>query len=170
MALSKKELGTGESVVIHIRPHWKALVGPFLAFVVTCLLAGVAMGFGTPKAPPEYHTWINTVIGVVALLVVLVATLAPFLRWYSTTYTVTNRRLITRRGILNQVGHDLPLIRINNVEYQRSLSDRALGCGTLVLTTAAEDPLTLPDLPDITSVHRQLAELMLTDTDPRADH
>ena len=171
MALSKRELGTGESVIIHTRTHWKALIGPFLAFVLICLLAGVAIGFGTPRTPPEYHTWVNVGIGVVALVLMLTITAKRFLRWLTTTYTLTNRRLITRRGILNQIGHDLPLIRINNVEYERSLSDRILGCGTLVLTTAADDPIVLPDLPGITNLHRQLSELMLTgDVERYADN
>ena len=56
-------------------------------------------------------------LAIVLLGLVLVVwwVLLPFLRWRTTTYTVTNHRLVTRSGIINKVGHDLPLGRINEV-------------------------------------------------------
>ena len=62
----------------------------------------------------------------------------PFLRWLTTTYTVTDRRLITRTGILSRRGHDIPLARISDVAYEHGLVDRMLGCGTLVVSDASE--------------------------------
>ncbi|MGV8850199.1 MAG: PH domain-containing protein [Propionibacteriaceae bacterium] len=160
MAFSEKLLGQGEHVVLHLRTHWKSLIGAVLVFLVLCLAAGAGVGVLVPmvaEGSRQILTWV-----IVGLAVILFAafSMLPFMRWWTTTFTITNRRLITRRGILNKSGHDLPLIRINNVEYQRSLLDRMLGCGTLTLTTAAEDPLTLHDIPGIEHVHLQLGELM----------
>ena len=160
MAFSEKLLGQGEHVVLHLRTHWKALIGSVLVFLVLCLAAGASVGVLVPmvaEGSRQILTWV--VVGLAVILFVAFS-LLPFLRWWTTTFTITNRRLITRRGILSKSGHDLPLIRINNVEYQRSLLDRMLGCGTLTLTTAAEDPLTLCDIPGIEHVHLQLGELM----------
>ena len=97
--------------------------------------------------------------GVFVVLVVWLV-LIPFLKWVTSTYTVTDRRIITRRGILNKTGHDLPLRRINNVNYERSLTDRILGCGTLVLETAAGQPLVLHDLPRVERVHVLINNLL----------
>ncbi len=160
MAFSEKLLGEGEHVVLHLRTHWKALIWPAVAFVLLCAVVGVVIGLALPVIPPGGKTIFGWVVVAVALFLVAWLSLVPFLRWYTTTYTVTNRRLITRSGVLSKSGHDLPLVRINNVEYQKSLLDRMLGCGTLTLTTAAEDPLTLHDIPDIEHVHLQLGELM----------
>jgi len=45
-----------------------------------------------------------------------------------------------------------------------------LGCGTLTLTTAAEDPLTLHDIPDVERTHLRLGELMTeADSERRED-
>lgn len=85
---------------------------------------------------------------------------APFLRWISSTYTFTDRRIITRRGIITKSGHDLPLTRIVNVAYERGVLDRMLGCGTLILTTAADQPVTLEDIPDVERVHVMMTELL----------
>ena len=59
----------------------------------------------------------------------------------------------------------LPLRRINNVNYERSLTDRMLGCGTLILETAAGQPLLLPDVPDVERVHVTITELLFRDED-----
>ncbi|HET7725351.1 MAG TPA: PH domain-containing protein [Propionibacteriaceae bacterium] len=164
MPFSEKLLGEGEHVVLDLRTHWKALIWPAVAFVLLCLATGVVIGVALPEVPPGGKTVLGWVIAAVAVILLVWLCIVPFLRWYTTTYTITDRRLITRRGILNKSGHDLPLVRINNVEYQKSLIDRMLGCGTLTLTTAAEDPLTLHDIPDVENVHLRLGELM-TDAD-----
>ena len=38
--------------------------------------------------------------------------------------------------------------------------DRIFGCGTLILLTAAEDPLTLHDVPSVEKVHTVIANLI----------
>jgi uncharacterized membrane protein YdbT with pleckstrin-like domain len=89
----------------------------------------------------------------------------PFLRWWTTTYTVTDRRLLMRRGILTKVGKDMPLMRINDVLYERSLLDRMLGCGTLFIQTAAEGgTITLDDVPQVERLHLEMTELLFGTT------
>jgi uncharacterized membrane protein YdbT with pleckstrin-like domain len=85
----------------------------------------------------------------------------PFLRWRTTTYTITNRRLITRSGILTKVGKELPLNRISEVSYERNLTDRMLGCGSLIVQTAAEDgTIVLHDVPDVEHVNLEMTQLL----------
>lgn len=160
MAFSEKLLGQGEHVVLHLRTHWKVLIVPVLVFLVLCLAAGAGIGILVPVVSEGARPILTWVIVGLALVAAIAFTLLPVLRWATTTFTVTNRRLITRRGILNKSGHDLPLIRINNVEYERSFIDRILGCGTVTLMTAADDPLTLKDVPGAEHVHLTLGELM----------
>ncbi|XCB30998.1 PH domain-containing protein [Arcanobacterium hippocoleae] len=93
----------------------------------------------------------------------------PWLKWHTSTYTVTNRRIITRRGIISKTGHDIPLSRISNVAYEYDFIDRIFGCGTLVLETSADDPLELRDVPKAEELHVQLTELLFnTASDPGA--
>jgi uncharacterized membrane protein YdbT with pleckstrin-like domain len=170
MAFSEKQLGTGEHVELSTRTHWKALIWPAAAFIVLCAATGVAIGVALPAIPPGGKTVVGWIIAVVAVILFVWLCLTPFLRWWTTTITITNRRLITRRGILNKHGHDLPLIRIANVEYERSFLDRMLGCGTLTLTTSADDPLTLREIPHVEQTHLRLGELMTeADTARRED-
>lgn len=157
MGLPAKLLGDGEHVEVHVRTHGKALVLPALVLI----LLGAAVGFAAALMPPEFTPVGQYVVIIIAGVLAIWWCVVPFLRWRSTTYTVTNRRLITRTGILNKTGKDLPLARINDVSYERSLTDRMLGCGTLNIQTAAEGGvITLHDIPDVQQIHVIMSELL----------
>ena len=150
-------LGADEHVVIHTRTHAKALILPALALI----LIGAAVGVGAALMPAEARPVGTLAIVAVGLVLVLWWVVVPYLRWWTTTYTVTNRRLITRSGILNKTGTDLPLNRVNEVATERSLLDRMLACGTLNISTAAEDGMVvLSDVPDAERVHTEISELL----------
>lgn len=159
MALPRKFLGADEDVILHMRTHGKDLVLPVLGLLVLAALTWLSMAFMPTGWLPVGPWGVGIIVGILFILVVLV----PYLRWRTTTYTLTDRRVITRRGIINKSGHDIPLSRINNVTYERSLLDRILGCGTLTLTTAAEEPVTLVDVPDVERVHVVMTELLFGD-------
>jgi uncharacterized membrane protein YdbT with pleckstrin-like domain len=156
MGIDPHLLGAGEVEVLHLRTHAKALVLPAIALV----LVAVASGFAFALMPSAWQPVANWVVLAVVVIAVAVWVVYPFLRWLTSTYTFTNRRIITRRGIITQHGHDLPLTRIVNVAYARGVLDRMLGCGTLVLTTAADEPVTLDDIPDVERVHVMMTELL----------
>ena len=163
MGLPPELLGAGEVEVLSLRTHVKALFGPAIVLVLVAVAIGVSAAL-----PPDVQPWATWVIAIAGALAFVIWTLAPFLRWITTTYTFTNRRIITRRGIINKSGHDLPLTRIANVAYSRSLSDRIFGCGTLTLTTAADEPVTLNDIPDVERVHVMMTELLFSGDAPRS--
>ena len=95
---------------------------------------------------------------LVALLGVL--TLVPFLRWVTTHYVLTDRRLITRRGVVARSGRDMPLARVNDISFSHNVFERILGCGTLVVESAGErGQLVLSDVPHVESVQRRIYEL-----------
>jgi uncharacterized membrane protein YdbT with pleckstrin-like domain len=100
------------------------------------------------------------VVTALAVAVMIPVYLMPLLRWRTTTYTLTTHRLITRTGIINKSGHDVPVARITNVAYGRSLTDRLFGCGSLVFTTSAEAPVVLHDIPKVEEVGVAVSNLL----------
>jgi uncharacterized membrane protein YdbT with pleckstrin-like domain len=157
VALPQKLLGADEHVLIHTRTHVKAMILPVLAFI----LIAAAVGIGAALIPREARPIGQIAILVLGIVLAIWLVILPFLRWRTTTYTITNRRLITRSGIFNKVGKDLPLNRINEVSYERSLMDRMLGCGSLIVQTAAEDgTIVLHDVPDVEHVNLQMSQLL----------
>jgi uncharacterized membrane protein YdbT with pleckstrin-like domain len=154
VGLPTRMLGAEEYEVLHTRTHAKALVGPAVALIVT----GALVGAGTAVVPSDYRPLGQVVVLALGAAFAGWACVRPFLRWRATTYSLTNRRLVMRTGVLNKVSVDLPLWRINDVSTQRSLGDRMLGCGTLVAQTAGEGSVSLRDVPDVQHVQRAVAE------------
>ena len=163
MTISKKLLSDGEHVVVSVRTHPKALIGPVALLIV--VVAGVITA-----AMMQPEAGIMIAVAVVAVLAVILWVFIPFLRWMTSTYTVTNRRLITRSGILSRTGRDIPLFRINDVAYEKGLLDRLLGCGTLIISDASEKAgLVLPDIPNVEQVHLQISDLLFAKDDGNDD-
>jgi len=160
MAISKNLLAEGEHVVLSVRAHVKAIIWPCVVFalVVGCLISVLML--------KPNNSAVALAAAVVAVPVLVLWSLVPVLRWRSSTYTVTNRRLITRHGVLTRTGRDIPLFRINDVSYEMSLTDRLLGCGTLVISDATEKAgVVLPDIPNVERVQLQISDLLFTNDD-----
>jgi membrane protein YdbS with pleckstrin-like domain len=164
MAISKKLLSEGEHVVLSVRTHVKALLAP-LALLILVVAAVI-----TAAILQEDTTIVAVEVAVVAVPVVVIWVVIPFLRWLTSTYTVTSRRLITRHGIITRTGRDIPLFRINDVAYEKGLLDRILGCGPLIISDATEKAgVVLPDVPNIEQVHLQITDLLFTRDDGNDD-
>jgi uncharacterized membrane protein YdbT with pleckstrin-like domain len=155
VVIPQRLLNEGEHVVLSTRTHVKALIVPALVLIVLAALGGYLTSL-----PDGAHasTW-RWVIWVVAVLLILWFVVRPFLDWLLTHYTFTNRRLITRTGILTRRGHDIPLNRISDISYEKDLVDRLFGCGTLVISDASEEGrVRLNDIP-----HVEQAQLTVSD-------
>ncbi len=80
------------------------------------------------------------------LLLMLLVTLGLYLPWFLvrlvqnrfTKWTVTNRRLLSMRGVFNQVTVSTGLERIQDVQYIRTFWDRIIGTGSLEVESASE--------------------------------
>lgn len=158
MALSRRLLNDDESVVVSTRTHAKALVGPLLLLILLAAAAGLVVTFlpEMGRFGPVVDAVVWAAAGVLALLWVV----RPFLAWLTTTYTLTDQRLITRRGVVSRHGHDIPLTRVSDVAYERGLLDRMLGCGTLVVSVASEQRVRLHDVPQVEQVHLRMQDLL----------
>ncbi|WP_180935835.1 PH domain-containing protein [Nocardioides ungokensis] len=154
MAISQKLLNDGESVVISTRTHPKALLLPVLALVVLLAL-GVAVQVLVDQPVVTLVAWVLVALGVVSYVV------RPVLVWATASYTFTNRRLITRTGVLTRRGHDIPLTRISDVASELGIVDRMLGCGTLIISDAStHGSVRLPDIPHVEDTQRRLNQLL----------
>ncbi|MBP2474644.1 membrane protein YdbS with pleckstrin-like domain [Crossiella equi] len=153
MAYPDDLLADNEHVVVHKHPHWKTLILPVLVLLVT-------IGLGVYLAALiQDESWANIgwiVLAGLAGLVLLVFVLAPLVRWRSTHFVLTTQRIMYREGVLKREGIDIPLSHINSVRFSHGLVDRVLGCGTLVVESASDEPLEFDDIPGVERVHTLL--------------
>jgi uncharacterized membrane protein YdbT with pleckstrin-like domain len=164
--IPKRLLGDDEEVVMAMRPHWKEMVWPVLLLLVVSPLATYV---ATIVPESDWQTWLRVAVVAVAALILLRWVLWPFLRWLTTAYIITDRRVITRVGVIARLGRDMPLSRVNDVTFEHgSLLERLLGCGTLVVESAGErGQLVLRDVPKVEEVQRDVYRLAEDDEERR---
>lgn len=150
-------LATDEQVVLHRHPHWKRLIAPVLALLVTTALAAfLAALVARTGWDTNTKKVVSAIVAGVWLLVVGWLTLRPFLAWLTTHFAITDRRVMYRHGVLTRAGIDIPLARINSVEFRHGLFDRMVRTGTLIIESASQDPLEFTDIPRVEQVHSLL--------------
>jgi len=158
MAYPTKLLAADEKLVHDLHPHWKALVSPVITLV---LVLGIG-SFVAARMPEGSRQGLGRLaVLVVGLLLLGFYVVRPFLRWVTTHFVITDRRVLVRTGILARTGRDIPLSRINDITFSHTFLERLLGCGTLVVESAGErGQVTLSEVPRVERVQRELYDLV----------
>ena len=155
---SDPTLTEDEHLVLRLHPHWKTLIGPVLVAVLVvaaALIAEVVIPSNSAAAVERL------VVAAVAILAVMLWLIVPVVRWRTTTYELTTRRLRVRSGIVTRHGRDIPLARINDVSFEKGLLDRLLGSGRLVVESAGEHgQILLNDIPRVEFTQATLFRLV----------
>jgi uncharacterized membrane protein YdbT with pleckstrin-like domain len=163
-------LTADEHVVLHLHPHWKAMITPTFWTVVA--VAGVIAAAILLPAGSGANVAL-VVIGAGALVLFLWLALWPFVVWRSTHFVFTNERVLLREGVFNRQQRDIPLARVNDVSSSQSLLDRLLGCGKLTVESAGErGQSVLTEIPRVVQVQKVVYELVEADHERRTvdDH
>ena len=157
MGYPENVLAGDEQVVLHRHPHWKRLIGPVLVLIVASALAAfVAAVVNKTDWDATAKNVVFLVIAAIWLVIVGWLTLWPFFSWWTTHFVITDRRVMFRHGLLTRSGIDIPLARINSVEFRHGITDRMLRTGTLIIESASQDPLEFYDIPRVEQVHSLL--------------
>lgn len=165
MGISSKLLNEGERVLVSMRQHPKALF-PAIFALIALLALGVAVQVLVDVAALTLVVWVLVALGICWW------TLRPVLLWATAVHAVTDRRIITRWGILTRRGHDIPLKRVSDISIEINLIDRPFGCGTLIITNASTDGnVHLHDIPRVEQTKLLIHNLVndLPENTPRLD-
>lgn len=156
-------LAKDEELVLHVHPHAATLAVPVLVLLLT-------VGFGTfalvqATAPALQYAVLVLAAGVLVLLVV-----RPFLRRSTTHLVLTTHRVLVREGVLTRQGRDIPLARVTEVSFERSLAERLVGSGTLVVESSGErGPVVVRHVPRVERVQATLYQLVEDDDERDRD-
>lgn len=162
MGYPQKLLAPDETITFETKPHWRALFVPAIVMLITVFVTVFVLSWIVSNISGwEFLRWI--VIGAGVLVLVLWA-VVPFLRWLTTEYTFTDRRIIVRSGIVTRHGKDMPLAKVNNVSFFVPAMGRILNYGELQIQSAGEnDGLDIKDVPDVEEIQRRIYELIEAD-------
>ncbi|HET8931454.1 MAG TPA: PH domain-containing protein [Acidimicrobiales bacterium] len=134
MAFPRKHLNDDEQLVLDLHPHWIFLapsVGSLVVAVIVALLVIFGLNDGT------FQDVSSVVIGVI-VLAALVWFGVRYAKWLTTEFAVSNHRVMSRWGVLSKHGRQIPLERINTVEFSQTLFERMLGAGDLGIESASD--------------------------------
>ena len=168
MGYPQKLLAPGEVIKFETKPHWRGLLVPAIVLIVTVFgMALIYFWIDTEMFGGTILRWIVLAGGV---LILVLWAIVPFLRWLTTEYVFTDRRIIVRSGIVTRQGRDMPLAKVNDVSFEVPVMGRILNYGALVIQSAGENEgLTIRDVPDVEDIQRNVYQYIEADEVRRRD-
>ncbi len=142
-----------ERVVARVRRHARRLVLPALLLIATAGVGAYALA-----VLPE--GWQRVAVGVVALLVIVVGCVLPFLAWLTQRTTITTRRVIVRSGVFARERQELLHSRGYDVTIRRTWVQSAFGSGDVNMYAGHDHPVVIRDAPNPVQVQSALDELI----------
>lgn len=147
------EAAEPERVVAKFRAHGRRLFFPTILLIA---IAG-ATGYFSSWFSVEWQNW--AVVAAGALLAVLFF-LVPAVRWLSTRYVITTRRIILRRGLLVNTRSELMLVRAGDLTVRKSLMQALFRSGDVRIGTGPGEFAVLRDVPRADLVCEVIGDLL----------
>lgn len=123
-----------ETVTLDLHPHWWYWGASALTLAATLMLSLVVQAqlSGIPETLLSYVLLAAIIVSAAWLVVNLV-------KWRTTYFVVTSHRLIYRQGVVARDGVEIPLERVNNVNFNQSIFERILRVGDLLIESGGTD-------------------------------
>ena len=132
-AYPSKLINEGETVVLDLKPHWW-FFWKHIASGAVLLIVGIVWTVAL-KNPPKFGKYaLAAAIAVYAVFVSI-----KYLTWTYTHFVLTDRRVISRSGIISKRGTEVPLDRVNNIDFAQKIWERVIGAGDLSIESAGKD-------------------------------
>ncbi len=145
-----------ERTVLIVRKHIVSLASSGFRAVLAVL---VALAF----SPVAGSSGISNVLWVIALFFVL--RLAwQVLEYVNIHVVITDKRIFQLSGVFTRNVASMPLGKLTDLTYRRTLPGRWLGYGTLIVETAGQDQALseIDYLPEPDRVYRTISSLVFT--------
>ncbi len=135
MPYPKKLLNPDETVALDLHPHWWFFAKPAAALAAS-IVAAIALRIGLEEGDTRKY-----LLYAALALIVLTAiwTLLYYLKWITTNFVITSDRIIFRHGVIGKMGIEIPLERVNNVNFSQTAFERLIGAGDLLIESGGED-------------------------------
>ncbi len=131
MGYPRRLLNEGEEIVLDLKPHWMYVVPTILVW----LGATVASAVIWSVSGQSWMGWVTLIV----FLALGVNAAVRWSKWVTTSFTVTNDRIMFRQGMVAKSGVEIPLERIMNVNFKQSIWERIIGAGDLLIESGGKD-------------------------------
>lgn len=160
----ERYLAHDERVVLLVRRHLARLAGPALAAAAVIALAAVA---GTLWSPTAGSDLVDLLLGLVALIFVLRFAWKVGI-WWADRIVVTDQRIFEVSGVLSRKVQSMPIVKVTDMTYHRSLLGRILGYGDLVVEAPGQTEAlrVLTFLPQPDDFYRTITTIVTAGLEP----
>lgn len=133
MPYPKRLLNEGEAVALDLKPHWWYFSRQVLTGIPLFVLLVVQIKFSDTFEEVGWWIWGVLAVGWAAWLG------TRYLAWTFTQFVVTSDRVVFRTGVVAKRGVEVPLERINNINFRQGVWERLIGAGDLEIESAGKD-------------------------------
>ena len=157
MAGPARYLAHDEQIVLHVRHHIAVLFKPLMQALAVILIAVVV---GVLTSPQRGSDPIDTLLGLGALFFG-----GRFLwrvwEWWVDRIVITDRRIYEVSGLLTRRVATMPLAKMTDMTYERTVLGRVLGYGDLIIESAGQSQALnrIPHLPRPDDIYRTISSL-----------
>lgn len=134
MPFSPRQLNDGETIALDLHPHWWFFGPESIALVASMFL--------TLYLRAQLSGWMETAVTYLGLAAIVVSTswlVVALVKWRTTYFVVTSHRLIYRQGVVARNGVEIPLERVNNVNFHQTIWERLLQVGDLLIESGGQE-------------------------------
>ena len=128
-------INEGETVALDLHPHWWF----FAKHILTGALLLVALIGVFAVRDVEYVNSVTALGWAIAAVIWAIWLGFKYLQWQFTNFVVTDDRVIYRHGVFAKHGVEIPLERINNINFHQRFWERIIGAGDLDIESAGRE-------------------------------
>jgi uncharacterized membrane protein YdbT with pleckstrin-like domain len=149
MSYVEKNLLQGEEVVYRAKLH-KIIFLPAAAIAVLAVLAAVLILVFAGNRLAAIIT------GAILLVLAIVVALPRFIRYVTSEFAVTNKRVIVKVGLIHRHTLELVLTKIETVGVDQSVPGRMFNYGTIIVTGTGGTQEPFKDIADPIAFRKQV--------------
>jgi hypothetical protein len=152
----ERYLVPSEAIVFMTRLHWLVLVEA----VLTTILGLLVVGFLDQNLSGD--ALVLRDIAIIAWLLLVARLIWKLIDWHQELFLATDRRLILLHGIITRKVAMMPMAKVTDMRYDRTVPGRILGYGVFVLESAGQDQALskINYVPDPDKHYRQISAIL----------
>lgn len=129
-----------ESTIVRLRTRATLLIFPAIIFIGTF----GAVGWFIFQLP---ESWQQLLLVSGALLVILIFSIFPLLRWLANQIVITNRKTLSQKGVLSRHIREVKHVEVSSVQRFQSFWQRMNNSANFLIETVNGNSLMLKNVP-----------------------
>ena len=136
MSYIEKNLMNGESIVHRSHLHWIIFIWPVFWFIVTIMFFIVVGGNAI-------------IVGILIFLVTIVTGIHSFIKYKTSEFGITNKRVILKFGFIRRNSLEVLLNKVEGIQVNQDILGRILDFGSITIsgTGGTKDPFPMIEAP-----------------------